>query len=74
MAHGEMLCRVGIKEHMYGDAIMVKEVKTTAKGGAQAPGKESEGIDFFYILAGGGGLIGAILVIFVLLHYVFHVL
>jgi hypothetical protein len=45
-----------------------------AKGSPTASGKEGEGIDFFYILAGGGVLIGVILVVFMILRYVLHVI
>ena len=45
----------------------VKEETTTS-------GKEGEGIDFFYILAGGGVLIGIILVIFLIFRYVLHMI
>jgi len=45
-----------------------------AKAGSIASGKESKEIDFFYVLAGGGVLIGVILVAYIILRYVFHVI
>jgi hypothetical protein len=42
-------------------------------GGFMVSDKEDKGIDFFYILAGGGGVIGIILIGFILLRYVLHV-
>jgi hypothetical protein len=42
-------------------------------GGFMVSDKEDKGIDFFYILAGGGGVIGIILIGFIILRYVFHV-
>jgi hypothetical protein len=36
-------------------------------------GKGSGRFDFFYVLAGGGALIGVILIIFIILRYVLHV-
>jgi len=37
-----------------------------------ASGKDGERFDFFYVLAGGGALIGVILIIFIILRYVLH--
>lgn len=37
-----------------------------------ASGKDGETFDFFYVLAGGGVLIGVILIIFIVLRYVLH--
>ncbi|MCK9590398.1 MAG: hypothetical protein M0Q91_00100 [Methanoregula sp.] len=50
-----------------------------AKGSSPVSGKEKEveegkGIDFFYILTGGGVLIGIILIIFIILRYVLHII
>jgi hypothetical protein len=84
-----MLCRLGFIEHKYGENIMAKGSKPSAKGGYKTPvkedafkasgqeetiisGKDGGKIDFFYILAGGGVLIGVILIIFIIFRYVFH--
>jgi len=61
---------------------MVKKSKPSVKAESVASdkeetlpsGKESEGIDFFNILAGGGALIGIILLVFVIFRYVLHVI
>jgi hypothetical protein len=53
---------------------MVKEFKTPVKQESKATARGGEGFDFFYILAGGGVLIGLILVVFVLLRYVLHMI
>lgn len=45
-----------------------------AKGGSAAAGKEAKGIDFIYVLAAGGILAGAGLVVFIILRYVLTVL
>ncbi|MFA5348323.1 MAG: hypothetical protein WC294_09300 [Methanoregula sp.] len=50
------------------EALPSGEVETTVSG------KESGKIDFFYILAGGGVLIGIILIIIGILRYMIHVL
>lgn len=51
-----------------------EETIASVKEETIASGKDSEGIDFFYILAGGGILIGVILVIFLIFRYVLHMI
>jgi hypothetical protein len=61
---------------------MAKKSKTSVKEESKASdeeeyrvsSKEPARIDFFYILTGGGVLIGVILVIFIIFRYIFHVL
>jgi hypothetical protein len=75
---------------MHGENIMAKKSKPSVKAESIASvkeepvvsvkeetipsGKDGEGINFFYILAGGGILIGIILIVFGILPYVFRVL
>ena len=57
------------------ETIAVKEeAQTSDKGETTAPGKEGEGIDFFYILAGAGVIIIAIMVILIIFRYVLHLI
>ncbi len=53
----------------------IKEEAITAPVDEETPasGKDGEKFDFFYVLAGGGVLIGVILIIFIVLRYVLHV-
>ena len=79
-----------IHTDMHSENIMVKKSKPSVKVEPIASdkeetiasvkeepitsGKDGEGIDFFYILAGGGILIGIILVIFLIFRYVLHMI
>jgi len=54
--------------------VVREEAQASGKEETISSGKEGEGIDFFYILAGGGALIGVILFIFLIFRYVFHVI
>ena len=55
--------------------IPIKEDAFIASGKEETviTGNGSGGVDFFYVLAGGGALIGVILIIFMVLRYVLHV-
>jgi hypothetical protein len=53
---------------------LVKEETIAVKEEAAASGKDDQGIDFFYILAGGGVLIGILMFIFLIFRYVLQVI
>ncbi len=54
--------------------VVREETQASGKEETISSGKEGEGIDFFYILAGGGALIGVILLIFLIFRYVLHMI
>ncbi len=54
--------------------VVKEETPASVKEETTVSGKEGEGIDFFYILAGGGVLIGVILLIFLIFRYVLHMI
>lgn len=78
--HGENIMVKKSKPSVKGESIAsVKDETIAVKEEATASGKEKEveegkGIDFFYILTGGGALIGVIFVVFILLRYVLHMI
>jgi hypothetical protein len=46
----------------------------TIASGKEKEVEEGKGIDFFYILTGGGILIGILMVIFIIFRYVLHMI
>jgi hypothetical protein len=46
----------------------------SVKDGTIASGKDGGRIDFFYVLAGGGAILGVILIVFIILRYVLHMI
>jgi hypothetical protein len=85
-----MICRIEFIEHVTVRKIMAKKSKSSVKGGSKAPVKEetlasdtelyiptpvSGGIISFYYLFGGTGILMTIfMIIYLLIHYVFHIL
>ncbi|HET6580950.1 MAG TPA: hypothetical protein VFG36_03625 [Methanoregula sp.] len=55
--------KIPIKEEAIIESV---NEETTASGG------DGQRFDFFYVLAGGGALIGVILIIFIILRYILH--
>ena len=82
-----MLCRI---EHSTARKIMAKKSKSSVKGESKSsvkeetiapdtevyiPTPESGGIINFYYLFGGSGILMTIfMIVYLLLHYVFHIL
>ena len=84
-----MLCRMGFNEHITVREIMAKKSKSSVKAESKvsaeettiAPGTEfsvltPKGgiIDFYYLFGGIGVLLGIVMIIDILLHYVLHIL
>lgn len=58
-----------------GTAVPVEEeLKAPVEGASAISAKESKGIDFVYVMMGGGILIGVMFIVYGLFHYVLHVL
>lgn len=73
--HGEKVMAKKSKPPVKWEKAVVKEeAPALIKEETPASGKEGEGIDFFYILAGGGVLLVVIFIGFLLLRYVLHVI
>lgn len=52
-----------------------EEIIESVKKETAASGKEDgKGIDFFYVLTGGGALLGLIMILFIILRYVLHMI
>lgn len=66
---GKVESTASVKE----ETIAVKEETTASvKEEAIASGKDGEGINFFYVFAGGGALLAIIFIMFIILRYVLH--
>jgi hypothetical protein len=58
-----------------GSAVPVEEEsKTPVEGESAVSAKEGKGIDFVYVMMGGGILIGVMFIVYGLFHYVLHML
>jgi hypothetical protein len=58
-----------------GTTVPVEEVsKVPVDGESAVSAKEDKGIDFVYVMMGGGILIGVMFIVYGLFHYIFHML
>jgi hypothetical protein len=56
------------------DEILESVKEETIASGKEKDAEDGKGIDFFYILTGGGVLIGILMVIFIIFRYVLHMI
>jgi hypothetical protein len=49
-------------------------IKKSDSDSVTEPGSENQGVDFLQVLLAGGGIIGALALIFLILRYLLHVI